>query len=125
MLGTSPLVAFIPVTDLGSARNFYASVLGLRVTGETPVALVADANGTQLRLTLVSDHRPQPFTIAGWEVTDIRASVLELTGRGVTFLRFDQMDQDAAGVWAAPGGDLVAWFTDPDGNTLSLTQFSR
>ena len=59
----------------------------------------------------------------GWRVCDIAATVRELTARGVVFLRYDTMGQDDSGVWTTPGGDKVAWFTDPDGNVLSLTQF--
>jgi catechol-2,3-dioxygenase len=124
MLGTSPLMAFIPVRELSAARNFYESTLGLTVMAENPFAVVVDANGTMLRLTPVPDLRPQPFTIAGWEVVDMAAAVDALVSRGVTLTRYDGMEQDARGIWATPGGDLVAWFTDPDGNTLSLTSFS-
>jgi catechol 2,3-dioxygenase-like lactoylglutathione lyase family enzyme len=121
MLTRASLMAFIPVRDLASARAFYGSTLGLSVTGENPFAVVLDANGTMLRLTPVPDLQPQPFTIAGWEVADIGATVDALASVGITFLRFEGMEQDAKGIWATPGGDFVAWFTDPDGNTLSLT----
>jgi catechol 2,3-dioxygenase-like lactoylglutathione lyase family enzyme len=124
MLGSAPLMAFIPVTDIGAARGFYESTLGLRVLDESPFALVVDANGTKVRITPVPDLRPQPFTIAGWEVADIGTTVEELTALGVVFNRYDGMDQRSNGVWASPSGDLVAWFVDPDGNTLSLTQFA-
>jgi catechol 2,3-dioxygenase-like lactoylglutathione lyase family enzyme len=116
-------MAFIPVTDLGTARAFYGGTLGLTVSEETPFAVVLDAGGTQLRATLVEGLTAQPFTIAGWSVADIRGTVRELTSRGVTVTRYDGMGQDADGVWEAPGGHLIAWFTDPDGSTLSLTQF--
>jgi len=124
MLGASPLVAFIPVTDIARARTFYESTLGLSVIDESPFALVVDADGVTIRITPVPDFRPQPFTIAGWDVDDIEATVDGLTARGVEFQRYEGMDQSANGVWASPSGDLVAWFVDPDRNTLSLTQFS-
>ena len=123
MLANAPLMAFIPVRDLAVAREFYSSRLGLPVTGENPFAVVLDANGIMLRLTPVSDLQPQPFTIAGWEVADIEATVDALASVGITFLRFDGLEQNAKGIWATPGGDFVAWFADPDGNTLSLTSF--
>jgi catechol 2,3-dioxygenase-like lactoylglutathione lyase family enzyme len=66
----------------------------------------------------------QSFTIAGWRVGDIAATVRALEAKGVRFTRYDGMDQDELGIWTAPGGDKVAWFTDPDGNTLSLTEFA-
>jgi len=78
-----------------------------------------------LRLTQVDELRPQPFTIAGWRVPDMSESIDTLTARGVTFIRYEGMDQDAKGVWSTPGGDQVAWFKGPDGNTLSLTRFSQ
>jgi catechol 2,3-dioxygenase-like lactoylglutathione lyase family enzyme len=123
VLGSASLMAFIPARDLSVARAFYAGTLGLRLAEETPVALVFDAGGTHLRVTAAPDLRPQPFTIAGWAVPDIYGTVRALRQAGVSFTRYDGMGQDGDGVWTAPGGHLVAWFTDPDGNTLSLTQF--
>jgi catechol 2,3-dioxygenase-like lactoylglutathione lyase family enzyme len=125
MLGANDLVAFVHVTDLARARAFYDGVLGLTLTGDTPIAVVFDANGTTLRVTLVEGHAPLAGTTLGWEVDDIAASIRELTARGVEFTRYDGMEQDEVGVWSAPGGDQVAWFSDPDGNTLSLTQAAR
>ncbi len=63
-----------------------------------------------------------PFTVFGWEVATIHETIADLAGRGVELVRYEGMDQDAAGVWTAPGGAQVAWFRDPDGNVLSLTQ---
>jgi predicted enzyme related to lactoylglutathione lyase len=124
MLSDAPLVAFIPVSDLASARNFYGETLEIPVTDENPYAVVSDAGGTMVRLTQVEGLQPQAFTIAGWKVADIGAVIDVLVGRGITFLRYDGMAQDARGVWTTPGGDQVAWFSDPDGNTLSLTTFN-
>src|SRR5208282_3553482 len=98
--------------------------LGLRVAEDTPFALVLDANGTMLRVTPVPGLTVQTFTIAGWRVNDIAATVRALEAKGVRFTRYDGMGQDELGIWATPSGDKVAWFTDPDGNTLSLTQFA-
>jgi catechol 2,3-dioxygenase-like lactoylglutathione lyase family enzyme len=122
VLGDAELVAFVPVRDAVAARAFYASTLGLRVLEDGPFALVLDAHGTTLRVTPVAELRPQPFTVVGWRVGDLDATVAHLTARGVRFHRYDGMDQDAAGIWQSPGGDRVAWFADPDGNTLSLTE---
>lgn len=124
MLANAPLIGFIPVRDLAAARVFYSSTLGLPVTDVNPFAVVLDANGTMLRLTPVPDLHPQPFTIAGWEVPDIGSTVDALASSGITFLHFDGLEQDPRGIWTTPGGDSVAWFTDPDGNTLSLTSFT-
>ncbi|HVX23458.1 MAG TPA: VOC family protein [Acidimicrobiales bacterium] len=123
MLTDAPFIGFVPVTDLSAARAFYEGTLGLAVREDTPFALVVDAAGTMLRLTPVPELTVQPFTVAGWRVPDIAATVRRLAEAGVRFTRYDGMDQDDLGIWTAPGGDRVAWFTDPDGNTLSLTTF--
>jgi catechol 2,3-dioxygenase-like lactoylglutathione lyase family enzyme len=117
-------MAFIPVRDLSAAQSFYGGPLGLRVAEEGPYAVVLDAGGTMLRLTQVDDLQPQPFTIAGWRVLDMGKSIDTLSARGVAFIRYEGMDQDAKGIWSTPGGDQVAWFKDLDGNTLSLTCFA-
>jgi catechol 2,3-dioxygenase-like lactoylglutathione lyase family enzyme len=124
MLADAPFIGSIPVRDLAVARTFYAETLGLRVAAEDPFAVVLDAGGTTVRLTLVGELTAQPFSIAGWTVPDIAVAVRALTAAGVEFNRYDGMDQDDLGVWTAPGGGQVAWFRDPDGNTLSLTAFA-
>ncbi len=124
MLGSSDIVAFIASTDLARSREFYQRSLGLTVTGENDFACVFDAHGTMLRVTAAAKVANPGYTVLGWRVPDITATVRTLAEGGVVFLRFDGMDQDGDGIWTAPGGDKVAWFTDPDGNTLSLTQFS-
>jgi catechol 2,3-dioxygenase-like lactoylglutathione lyase family enzyme len=123
MLGSSHIVAFAAATDLHRARAFYEQVLGLPVAEHNDFACVLDANGTMLRITAAPEVRQPGYTVLGWRVTDITAVVRGLAARGVGFLRYEGMDQDSDGVWTAPGGDKVAWFTDPDGNVLSLTQF--
>ncbi len=125
ILGASKLVAFAPVTDPDRARAFYEGVLGLRlVEDEKPFALVFDANGTMLRVTPVGKHQPAPFTVLGWEVSAIETTVKRLVASGVVFERFAGLnDGNALGIWTAPGGAQIAWFKDPDGNLLSLTQF--
>jgi catechol 2,3-dioxygenase-like lactoylglutathione lyase family enzyme len=122
MLESCPLVAFAATLDLRRARAFYEGVLGLAVLTVDPYACVLDAHGTKVRVTLVETFTPAPFTILGWEVADIHGTVAKLASRGVTFERFDGVDQDEVGVWTAPGGAQVAWFHDPDANTLSITE---
>ena len=117
-------MAFIPVRDLGAAQSFYEDVLGLTVAENGPYAVVLDAGGTMLRLARVDDLQPQPFTIAGWQVVDMATSIDSLESRGVAFIRHEGMVQDERGIWSTPAGDQVAWFNDPDGNTLSLTRFA-
>jgi catechol 2,3-dioxygenase-like lactoylglutathione lyase family enzyme len=122
-LDDARLIAFVPTTDLPRARAFYAETLGLPVTDESPYACVFDANGTMLRLTPVRKLSKVRYTVLGWGVVDIAATVAALTAAGVAFVSYRGMDVDEAGVWTAPGGDRVAWFEDPDGNLLSVTQF--
>jgi len=122
MLGSSDLVAFVATSDLARARAFYGVTLGLAVVEDGPFACVFDANGTALRVTPVSEVAPAPYTVLGWAVTDITATVAALAEAGVVLKRFAGMDQDHRGVWTAPRGARVAWFVDPDGNTLSVTE---
>jgi catechol 2,3-dioxygenase-like lactoylglutathione lyase family enzyme len=123
MLESSDLVAFAATANPSRARAFYEQVLGLRVVEQNDFACVFDASGTMLRVTTVTEVARPGYTVLGWRVADIEAAVLGLAAKGVTFTRYDGMGQDQNGVWTTPGGDKVAWFTDPDGNTLSLTQF--
>jgi catechol 2,3-dioxygenase-like lactoylglutathione lyase family enzyme len=122
MLTRADLVAFAPSTDLDRSRTFYQRVLGLLLRSEDEFACVFDAHGTTLRVTRVPALTPAPFTILGWAVPDIAQAVAGLRGQRVEFLRFPGMDQGDDGVWTAPHGAKVAWFHDPDGNVLSLTQ---
>jgi catechol 2,3-dioxygenase-like lactoylglutathione lyase family enzyme len=124
VLADASFIGFIPVCDLAAARAFYAGTLGLRVLDDTPFALVLDAGGTMLRVTPVTELAARPFTIAGWRVPDIGAAVRSLADQGVQFVRYDGMAQDDLGIWTAPSGDRIAWFADPDGNTLSVTTFA-
>ncbi len=122
LLASCDLVALVGVSDLDRAREFYVDTLGLRPVEENPAALVLDGNGTTLRVTLVPDPQQASYTVLGWSVPDIHAAIASLSGRGVIFEHFPGLEQDADGVWTAPGGAQVAWFKDPDDNVLSLTQ---
>ncbi|HEY1953583.1 MAG TPA: VOC family protein [Gemmatimonadaceae bacterium] len=125
MLGSADLIAFVPTRDPVKARQFYENTLGLEFISADRFALVFNAHGTSLRVADVSEiegFRPAPFTIVGWKVTSASDSVGDLVKKGVRFERFPGMDQDAAGIWESPSGARVAWFKDPDGNILSITQ---
>ena len=122
MLGTHELVAFLATRDAARARAFYEGVLGLSLVEDSGFALVFDARGTRLRIQKVDELRPHPFTALGWQVPRIDEVVDHLAHKGVTFERFPGMDQDARGIWQSPSGARVAWFKDPDGNTLSVTE---
>jgi catechol 2,3-dioxygenase-like lactoylglutathione lyase family enzyme len=122
MLGEHELVAFLATRDAARARAFYEGVLGLSLVDDGPFALLFDANGTALRIQKVDELQPHPFTALGWQVPRIDDVVDELARRKVVCERFPGMDQDARGIWRSPSGARVAWFKDPDGNTLSVTQ---
>jgi catechol 2,3-dioxygenase-like lactoylglutathione lyase family enzyme len=123
MLESARAIAFVPATDLGRARDFYEGVLGLEVLDVSGFACVFRVGGATLRVALVDELSPQPFTVFGWAVGAISEAMAGLAARGVEFLRYEGVDQDPTGVWTTPGGDRIAWFRDPDGNVLSLTQF--
>jgi predicted enzyme related to lactoylglutathione lyase len=122
LLGTNSVIGFIPTHDFARAKAFYEGVLGLRLTATDDFALVFESGGTMIRVVKVSSFKPAPYTILGWQVKDAAQAVASLTKRGVSFERFPGMAQDAHGIWDAPGGARVAWFKDPDGNVLSVSQ---
>jgi predicted enzyme related to lactoylglutathione lyase len=124
VLASSEVIAFASTTNLARARTFYETVMGLPVTDANAYACVFDANGTMLRITAVAEVATAGYTVLGWRVADIDETVSRLVSRGVVFAHYDGVEQDAHGVWTTPSGDRIAWFTDPDGNVLSLTQFS-
>jgi len=124
MLDSSDVVAFAAAADLDRARAFYEGVLGLHLVEQTPYACVFNANGTMLRITAVPDVIRTGYTVLGWRVADIGEVTGELRREGVAFIRYEGLEQDDNAVWTTPAGDMVAWFADPDGNTLSLTQFA-
>jgi len=124
-LGESKLMAFAATTDPAKARAFYEGVLGLRLASdEAPFALVFDASGTMLRVTTVKEHHPDPFTVLGWQVDSIESTVHELAAAGVEFQRYAGVNEkDPHAIWNSPSGARIAWFKDPDGNVLSVTEF--
>ena len=121
MLGTTDIVAFVPTTDYDKARAFYEGILGLRFVKNDGFAMVMYANRIMVRFSK-ANFTPAAFTILGWNVADIETTVSGLQKRGVVFERFGFFEQDGLGIWTAPTGDKVAWFKDPDGNVLSVSQ---
>jgi catechol 2,3-dioxygenase-like lactoylglutathione lyase family enzyme len=115
-------VTFVATVDPARARTFYTDVVGLRFVRDDGFALLFDNVGVPLRVSRVEAFTPRPYTVLGWEVADIDATVAALADRGAVFQRYTFLEQDAAGIWSAPGGARVAWFLDPDGNVLSLSQ---
>lgn len=116
-------MAFVATTDSARARAFYGDVLGLRLLGDEAFALVFESGGTTLRVQKVAKITPSQYTVLGWSVPDIDATMERLRAAGVRFESFGLPGQDASGLWTAGDGTRVAWFKDPDGNVLSLTQF--
>ena len=121
MDSSAKIVAFVGTRNPQRAKDFYRDTLGLNLVSEDPFALVFDVKGTMLRVTTVPELTPAKFTVLGWEVSDIVAAVKQLQAAGVVFERYD-FPQDELGIWTAPGGAKVAWFKDPDGNILSVSQ---
>jgi catechol 2,3-dioxygenase-like lactoylglutathione lyase family enzyme len=115
-------ISFLATRDAGSARKFYAETLGLRLVSEDNFALVFESGAGVIRVATVRDIALAPYTVLGWHVADILAAGNELRDAGVSFERFPGMDQDEHDIWTAPGGTRVAWFRDPDGNLLSISQ---
>lgn len=122
MLGSINIVAFVPVTNSEKTRAFYEGILGLRFLKDDGFALVFDANGIMIRAAKMKEVVPAQFTILGWQVKNIARIVTDLTAKGVHFEIFGFFKQDELGIWTAPTGDKVAWFKDPDGNILSVSE---
>lgn len=125
MLTESDSISFVATLDPVKSRAFYEGTLGLPLISDEYYALVFELNGHILRIAKVDELAPAKHTILGWQVSDISATAKSLGASGVVFEQFDGMDQDALGIWASPSGAKVAWFKDPDGNVLSLTELSN
>lgn len=117
-------ILFLATANPDRARNFYERVLGLKFVADEWPALVFRVGDRMLRIQKVEQVNAAPYTAMGWDVADIRQTVRDMRAAGVAFQRFSGVNQDADGIWQSPGGALVAWFQDPDGHVLSLTQFA-
>ena len=123
---TAKAITFILTRDRPKAIPFYRDVLGFPLVSEDMFAAVFDLHGTMLRISTVETHQPGPSTVLGWEVPDIEAAARALIAKGIRFNIYDGFGQDELGIWTSPASDAkVAWFKDPDGNVLSLTEFRR
>jgi catechol 2,3-dioxygenase-like lactoylglutathione lyase family enzyme len=119
-------IAFILTRHRKTAEDFYREKLGLNFVADDGFAAVFDLDGASLRITEIPDYQPGPHPVLGWKVDDIEAEVRALTDRGIVFTIYEGLGQDASGIWTAPDGSAkVAFFSDPDGNGLSLTQVMR
>jgi catechol 2,3-dioxygenase-like lactoylglutathione lyase family enzyme len=122
MLYNMNIKAFVPTTKPEQAKLFYRDILGLKLLTEDNYALEFEANGILLRVAIVNELTPQAFTILGWNVPDIAAIIEALNEQGIICEKYSFFEQDDLGIWISPSGAKVAWFKDPDGNVLSLTQ---
>ncbi len=116
------VVTFLMTQKPDEATAFYRDKLGLSFLRDDGFALVFDMNGVMLRIGKTHGSTPAQNTVLGWEARDIRSAMEKLKQKGVTFERYPNMGQDAHGVCTFPNGDKVAWFKDPDGNVLSVSQ---
>lgn len=123
MLASQKLMAFVAARDLGRARDFYRDRLGLRLVSEDEFALVFDAGGTMLRVARVEEPVAAQYTVLGWQVDDISQTAKSLRNAKIGLEHYPGIEQDELGIWKSPSGAQVAWFKDPDGNTLSVTEF--
>jgi catechol 2,3-dioxygenase-like lactoylglutathione lyase family enzyme len=124
MLANKKLKAFVPTVKPHEAKSFYQDTLGLKLLSEDNFALEFDANGTLLRVATVQNLTPHPFTVLGWNVDNIVAVIEQLNNKNIFCERYGFFEQDDLGIWISPNGSKVAWFKDPDGNTLSLTELA-
>ena len=121
MLSNQRIKAFVSTVQLSVAREFYEKKLGLNLLSQDKYGIEFEANEAHIRLSVVEKLTPQPFTVLGWDTDDIVATINNLTAKGIIFERYDFIEQDENGIWTAPGGTRVAWFKDPDGNLLSVS----
>lgn len=123
MLQKNDIIAFVPTNDPAKAKAFYEGVLGLKFISDDGFAMVFDANGTMVRIARSGEFTRQPFTILGWQVKNIAEVAKKMRDQGVIFEKYGFLQQDALGIWDAPDGAAkVAWFKDPDGNILSISE---
>ena len=122
MLAASKIIGFVPTKDPAKARSFYEGKLGFQFVSDDPFALVMRAGETMIRIAKAKDFTPAQYTVLGWEVSNIEEMVAWLQKRGVVFEKYPWVPDKESGIWTAPGGDKVAWFKDPDGNVLSVSQ---
>lgn len=122
MLAASRMIGFVPTKDSEKAREFYEGKLGFRFVSDDPFALVMRAGETMIRIAKAKDFTPAAYTVLGWEVQKMEAIIGWLKDRGVVFEKYPFVQDQELGIWTTPTGDKVAWFKDPDGNVLSLSQ---
>jgi catechol 2,3-dioxygenase-like lactoylglutathione lyase family enzyme len=121
LLTSFPINGFVRITDPVRSRRFYEQTLGLAFDYENPYVMVFRSGNIQIIAQKVKEFAPVAATVLGWEVKDIEKVVSALSKAGVIFEKYEGMDQDDLGIWKSPDGK-VAWFKDPDGNLLSVSE---
>ncbi len=120
---TGTPVAFVNVSDRERALAFYQGVLGFTLRSSDAFGDFLQLDGALLRVTALPDHKAHAHPVLGWNVADIVTTAAVLRERGISFTIYDGIGQDELGIWTAPDGQAkVAWFSDPDGNVLSISQ---
>lgn len=122
MLASGKMVGFVPTRDYEKARAFYVGKLGFEFVSLDQYALVVSVGGHKIRIAKIPNFTPLQATILGWEVQDIASAATWLRDRGVDLEKYPFVQDRELGIWTAPTGDKVAWFKDPDGNILSVSQ---
>jgi len=121
MLSLHRIKAFVSTTNPDKAREFYKDKLGLKLLSEDSFGMEFEAAGAHIRISVVEKLIPQPFTVLGWDTDDIISTISMMSEKGISFERYTFIEQDDSGIWTSPGGTRVAWFRDPDGNILSIS----
>ena len=122
MFKLDKVIGFLPTKDAKRARAFFEGTLGLQFVSDDAYALVMQSGATMIRIARVEGFAPVPYTVLGWEVQNIQSVVSDLKTRGVVFENYPFIQDQELGIWQSPGGTKVAWFKDPDGNVLSVSQ---
>lgn len=123
MLTNPTITAFLPTVKQEQSKQFYMNILGLKLVSEDDFALEFEGTGVLLRITTVKKFNPYPFTGLGFKIEDIASQIKSLNKKGVEFERYNSFEQDDLGIWTSPNKAQIAWFKDPDGNLLSLTEY--
>ena len=117
------VTAFLYTTDIERCLAWYRDVIGLPAHGRDDYGAFLRSGSTLVRISALPEHRASAHPVLGWDVADIRTAAEDLRGKGVSFIMYDGMGQDEFGIWRSPEGETrLAWFADPDGNVLSLSE---
>jgi catechol 2,3-dioxygenase-like lactoylglutathione lyase family enzyme len=122
MLASGKMVGFIPTKDYDKARAFYEGRLGFEFVSLDQFALVMNVGGHMIRIAKVPNFAPLQGTILGWQVENIESVATWLRDHGVPPEKYSFAQDQNLGIWTTPDGSKVAWFKDPDGNILSISQ---